>query len=76
MKTSENNFKHRHNQDGSFDSICPLCFRTIDTRLRQEELDQDESSHICDAVDLMWKGCKKDPSFDPKDIIDHTQLRE
>lgn len=75
MKTSENNFEHRHNQDGSYDSICPLCFRTIGTRLRQEELDQDERSHICDAVDLMWRGRKKEPSCDPEDTIDHSQLR-
>jgi hypothetical protein len=75
MQTSVNNFKHRHNQDGSYDSICPLCFRTIGTRPRQEELDQDERSHICDEVDLMRKGCKKDASCDPTETMDYSQLR-
>lgn len=74
MKTSENNFKRRHNQDGSYDSLCPLCFRTIGTRLRQEELDQDERIHICDEADLMWKSRKKNVASDPTDTMDHSQL--
>jgi len=41
------NFAHRKNKDSSFDSICPRCFRTISTRGTEEDLAQDEHSHLC-----------------------------
>jgi len=40
-------FAHRKNKDSSFDSICPRCFRTISTRGTEEDLAQDERSHLC-----------------------------
>ncbi len=41
------NFAHRKNNDSSFDSICPRCFRTISTRKTEEDLAQDERGHLC-----------------------------
>jgi hypothetical protein len=41
------NFPHRKNNDSSFDSICPRCFRTISTRGIEGDLAQDERSHLC-----------------------------
>lgn len=75
MNTSENNFKHRHNQDGSYDSICPLCFRTIATRLRQEELGEDERGHMCEEADLMWRRRKKGIDHHVGEAIDNGRLR-
>ncbi len=40
-------FSHRQNRDGSFDSICPRCFRTVATRSTESLLARDEFRHIC-----------------------------
>jgi hypothetical protein len=41
-------FPHRHNRDGTVDSICPRCFRTISNRNTEAELARDEFRHICE----------------------------
>jgi hypothetical protein len=38
---------HRINPNGTFDSICTLCFQTIATRERELDLVEDEKDHIC-----------------------------
>ena len=43
-----NNFPHRRNWDGTFDSICPSCFVTIATKDSETELAAAEAAHICD----------------------------
>jgi uncharacterized protein YcgI (DUF1989 family) len=40
-------FPHRRNPDGTFDSICPLCFSTVSTRQNEMELAGDEMKHNC-----------------------------
>ena len=40
-------FPHRKNSDGTFDSICPDCFRTITTQQSESDLAKFESSHHC-----------------------------
>jgi hypothetical protein len=45
-------FPHRHNPDGSFDSICIECLQTIATRIEEVDLAQQESVHICDEFSL------------------------
>jgi hypothetical protein len=40
-------FPHRINPDGSFDSICPTCYRTIGNRVTAEELSKDEQRRTC-----------------------------
>ena len=52
-------FAHRRNQDGSFDSICPRCFRTIANSQAEDNLAQTESRHTCDPVDLINPEIKK-----------------
>jgi hypothetical protein len=41
-------FAHRRNDDGSFDSICPRCFRTIAQSARESDLQIAEDGHVCD----------------------------
>ena len=41
-------FPHRRNPDGSFDSICPNCFRTVATRRNEADLAQTEREHVCE----------------------------
>ena len=40
-------FKHRHNRDGSWDSICMKCFLTVETAMQEEDLAGAERSHDC-----------------------------
>jgi hypothetical protein len=40
-------FRHRHNQNGSWDSICLKCFRTAATSEKEEDLKWIEQSHNC-----------------------------
>lgn len=48
-------FPHRRNPDGSFDSICPKCFRTVATRRHETELAQAERDHVCDDDGIDFK---------------------
>jgi hypothetical protein len=45
-------FAHRHNPDGSVDSICLQCFRTVVTTRKQADRLIKEDSHVCDGMDL------------------------
>ena len=43
-------FAHRHNLDGTWDSICPTCFFTIATELTEEGLFVQELDHDCELL--------------------------
>ena len=45
-------FPHRFNQDGSYDSICPMCLVTVVTVRNEAELDRHEQAHDCDPIRL------------------------
>jgi hypothetical protein len=40
-------FPHRRNEDGTWDSICPLCFVNSATAKCEEDLGDLEKRHIC-----------------------------
>jgi hypothetical protein len=44
-------YAHRHNRDGSHDSICVGCFATVATAQDEWELAAHESAHVCNAWD-------------------------
>jgi len=52
LPTASQKFPHRHNLDGSFDSICTVCLATVATVRREEQLYREESAHVCDLVRL------------------------
>jgi hypothetical protein len=52
MEISANGFPRRHHADGSFNSICPRCFRTVARNKTKRELDTAEKRHICQEPDL------------------------
>jgi hypothetical protein len=52
IPTASQKFPHRHNLDGSFDSICTVCLATVATARLEEQLYREESAHICDLVRL------------------------
>jgi len=45
-------FRHRHNENGTFDSICPHCYLTIASALHEQNLFLLERMHECDPVRL------------------------
>jgi len=45
-------FPHRMNEDGTIDSICPLCFVTIGCSTWEADLDRMEAAHICEPARL------------------------
>jgi hypothetical protein len=53
MGTKQRNFPHRQNTDGSYDSICPSCLRTIGTKTNEAELAEEERRHVCAPEDLL-----------------------
>jgi len=40
-------FVHRHNDDGTVDSVCRACFMTVATEVSESELMKDEQDHDC-----------------------------
>ncbi len=46
------NFPHRHNRDGSYDSICTICHATVATVMKETELAQYEHGHACNPARL------------------------
>jgi hypothetical protein len=48
-------FQHRSNANGTCDSICLRCFRTIESTRYEDWLANAESTHICSPMDLhVW----------------------
>jgi hypothetical protein len=46
-------FFHRSNADGTFDSICRTCYRTIDTQPGETALAMQEKVHVCSPEYLL-----------------------
>jgi hypothetical protein len=49
MTSDNQRFVIRHNLDGSYDSICLRCFRTVATSVNQAELLAFERNHRCET---------------------------
>jgi hypothetical protein len=46
-------FPHRHNPDGSIDSICSECFRTVATAFTEAQLQAAERVHGCEGFSMV-----------------------
>jgi hypothetical protein len=46
------NFQHRSNNDGTCDSICLRCYRTVASTRQEPWLAHEESIHTCTLLDL------------------------
>lgn len=49
-------YPHRHNRDGSVDSICPTCFATAARASDEAGLAEQERNHFCDPQVLAYWG--------------------
>ncbi len=45
-------FPHRL-MNGVYESICPICFRTIASKAEEKDLVYEEINHLCDPADLI-----------------------
>ncbi len=52
MASERNHFPHRRNPDGTYDSICTECFRTIFSSRIEDELDGPDQEHVCSSEDI------------------------
>jgi hypothetical protein len=43
-------YPHRTNRDGTINSICPHCYRTIGTSTWEADLEEIEQVHICEGT--------------------------
>jgi len=48
-----NEYTHRKNSDGSFDSICMSCDRTVGSTPTEEKLADLERAHVCSAASML-----------------------
>jgi len=49
-------FPHRHNNDGTYDSICDTCYSTIAKANVEAELIYHEARHVCDPKSIFRVG--------------------
>jgi hypothetical protein len=56
-------FPHRHNNDGSFDSICSVCYVTVASVANESELPPEESMHKGDPIRL-YQASQGRPAFE------------
>lgn len=64
---------HRHNSDGSFDSICPNCAITIATATNEADLRRVEAAHECDPAREAYY---KSMSHGPKRFDDNASSQQ
>jgi len=48
MSDNPTPYPHRLNAEGSYDSICRRCFRTVARAQAEAELQAYEAAHVCD----------------------------
>jgi len=49
-------FTHKHNKDGTHDSVCFACLATVVSLRDEEDLPRHEAAHICDPIRLYQLG--------------------
>ena len=43
-------YSHRPNEDGTYDSICHICARTVARSMREAKLEEAEALHNCPGL--------------------------
>jgi hypothetical protein len=58
----DDEFAHRQNADGTFDSICLSCYLTVSSALSESELVDGEANHWCTKV-IGYTNCHAERTF-------------
>lgn len=69
-------FPHRHNKDGSHDSICISCYATVASVQNEADLAQHEQDHVCDLVflDYAKQSCRVPSEHSSEETAQHFAL--
>jgi hypothetical protein len=65
MKTDKR-YIHRQNEDGTVDSICMHCFRTVATAKAIENLAEAQRNHHCEDLFIFFRNEDNDKDKDLK----------
>ena len=69
-------FRRRHNEDGTWDSICLRCFRTAASALDASWRSLLQSTHTCDPMDLhAWMSESRTIWAESTSASPHHELR-
>jgi len=63
MGSSQTEFVHRMNQDGTINSICPRCYVILATSTWEAELERAEAEHECEQAGLLLFEATHKPPF-------------
>ena len=58
---NDRSYAHRRNEDGSYDSICRVCFAAVVRHKPESELAEYEKAHECDSSFLAERGQLSQP---------------
>jgi hypothetical protein len=72
---STNQFAHRANWDGTFDSICRVCFVTVGQAKCESDLDKAQEDHRCEPWLLQLYGHPKGSDSDEDEAVRPPQQR-
>jgi hypothetical protein len=53
MSRNSTHFAHRHDRDGLYHSICPLCFATVARSRPETEMAELEQAHVCARASVL-----------------------
>jgi hypothetical protein len=53
MSGNPTHFAHRHDRDGLYHSICPLCFATVARSRPEAEMAELELAHVCARASIL-----------------------
>jgi hypothetical protein len=53
MNGNPTHFAHRHDRDGLYHSICPVCFATVARSRPEAELAELEQAHVCARASIL-----------------------
>jgi hypothetical protein len=45
-------FPHRHNEDGTYDSFCVVCFSIVASSKKESDLKRHEAVHVCNQLHI------------------------
>lgn len=66
-------FAHRHNKNGTIDSICKKCFSTVATSNWEFALEPQELAHVCDQLTLERYQRREEQSLTAPFVIQKRQ---
>jgi hypothetical protein len=61
-------YAHRQNGDGTHDSICWTCYRTVSHQRREADLAAEEAAHVCKPEGLQRRLYEPEPDTQKREV--------